>query len=302
MTARSAVAIVTPSYAPDFERCRLLVESLARCAPGLRHYLIVDRRDRGLFAVLEDERTRIIESETLLSPTFIRLPNKRSYWWNWRGPPVRGWIVQQMLKIAAADVISADTLVYVDSDVAFIRPFDAQALDVNGLSGLLDNDYAGGRIVEWTETAARLLGLERQSVPPRGHVGNMICWRREVVLAMCAHIEQATGQSWRQAIARQKSFSEYVLYGTFVRAVIGYAAAGQRPSGVPLIQPSWGTDLSSAEAVRGFFDNFDIRTIGVMAHSKDATDLVQMRIELERLWAANCPTRGRQEVVLTSSA
>ena len=50
-------AIITPSYPPDLERCALLVESLDRCCPGAKHYLIVDRRDISLFRRLASSRT-----------------------------------------------------------------------------------------------------------------------------------------------------------------------------------------------------------------------------------------------------
>lgn len=281
-------AIVTPSYSPDFERCKLLVESLAHCAPQLPHFLIIDRRDREMFRVLEDRRTRIIESEDLLLRTFVRMPTRHSYWFNRRGLPVRGWIIQQMLKIAAANAIDAETLVYVDSDVAFIRPFHDDALLVDGQPGLFDTDYSGGGNVEYTAIACHLLGLDPASVTTRGHIGNMICWRRDNVLAMQRRIEETRGIDWQQAIARQQAFSEYILYGTFVRAILGYPEAGQQPSDAPLIKHSWSTDLSTARAVTEFFADFDPRTLGVMAHSKNATDLAQMRVELERQWRINC--------------
>ncbi len=284
----SGTAIVTPSFSLDFERCKLLVESLARCAPQLPHYLIIDQRDRAMFRMLEDERTTIIESEELLSRIFVRMPMQRSYWFNRRGLPVRGWIMQQILKIAAANVIDEQVLVFVDSDVAFIRPFDETVLLIDGQPGLLDTDFLGGRTIDYGSTACHLLGLNAASVTPRGHIGNMICWRRDNVLAMQHRIEEARGIDWQQAIARQPFFSEYILYGIFVRTVLGYPAAAQQPSDAPLIKHSWGADLSTARAMSNFFAEFDASTVGVMAHSKDAIDLVQMRVELERQWQTFC--------------
>lgn len=284
---RSTAAIVTPSYPPDFERCQMLVDSLENCAPEIEHFIIVDRRDRPVFKVLENYRTHIIESEDILSRVFFSLPAPRGYWFNWRGLPVRGWIMQQIRKIAVANVIEADTLVFVDSDTAFIRKFSTDALNVDGSLGLLDVNFTGAGTTQWTEVACKLLGLDPASVVPRGHVGNLICWRRSNVIAMQQRIEEVNGIGWQEALARQRTFSEYILYGTFVRGVLGYAAARQRPSDVPLIKHSWGSGLASAEGVHAFFSDFDERTLGVMAHSKDETDLVQLRIELERQWEAN---------------
>lgn len=281
-----STAIVTPTYAPDFDRCALLVESLGLCAPTIPHVLIVDRCDRQLFSVLESQRTTIVESQALLPRAFMRLPGRRSIWLNARGLPVRGWIIQQMLKISAASAIDAETLVYVDSDVAFTRPFDPSCLRVGNSTGLLDIDFRDGKTVDYTAIACALLGIDPTDVDPRGHIGNMICWNRETVFAMQRRIEEVSGISWQQAIARKPTFSEYTLYGVFVRGLVGYPAAMQVPTDLPLIKHSWGTDLSTARAVSNFFVDFDARTVGIMAHSKDPTDLVQLRIELERQWRA----------------
>ena len=53
-------APVTPSYAGDFERCALLVETARRCLPpDILHHLFVDRRDIELFRPLASARTRL---------------------------------------------------------------------------------------------------------------------------------------------------------------------------------------------------------------------------------------------------
>jgi len=50
-----------------------------------------------------------------------------------------------------------------------------------------------------------------------GVVGNMICWNRETVIAMRQRVETSTGMDWQVALCRTSSFSEYMLYGIFVR-------------------------------------------------------------------------------------
>ena len=37
-------------------------------------------------------------------------------------PPLRGWIIQQLVKLAVADQISERVIVMADSDLVFIRP------------------------------------------------------------------------------------------------------------------------------------------------------------------------------------
>ena len=74
----------------------------------------------------------------------------------------------------------------------------------------------------WTATARRLLGLPPHDGGIRNHVGNMICWNRETVKAMQRRIESRTGINWQVALARTFSFSEYMIYGIFVRELLGY--------------------------------------------------------------------------------
>ena len=50
-------ALVTASYAPDFERCRLLCETIDRHVTGLgRHYIRGENRDLAFFRQLEKSR------------------------------------------------------------------------------------------------------------------------------------------------------------------------------------------------------------------------------------------------------
>lgn len=285
MTDRSenTFAIVTPTYLPDLERCEILAESLDRTTPEVSHYLIVDRRDRAAFKHLEGRRRRIIESETLLGNWIWRMPGRKSFWLSLRAPPVRGWIIQQILKIAVVDAVPEQTLVFCDSDTAFFRHFDREDLLVDGKVGLLDVDLAGNR--PWTATARRLLGLpENDGLGSRNHVGNMICWNREIVKAMQQRIEVSTGLDWKVALARAPNFSEYMIYGIFVSEVLGYNSIDHAPSSVPLVKPSWHIPLSTDADLDAFFADFDPRTVAIMIHSKDGVDPMRYRKHLEHRW------------------
>lgn len=275
---------MTPSYLPDLERCEILAESLDRLAPHIPHYLIVDRRDRAAFSHLCRGRRQLIESEAIVGKWMWRTPGRKGLWLSLNALPVRGWIIQQILKIGAIEVIPERTLAFCDSDTVFFRRFDRDNLLVDGKIGLLDVDFINDDIRRWTLTARRLLGLAHHDLDFRGHVGNMICWNRETVQAMQRRIEISTGLNWRIALARTPSFSEYIIYGVFVREVLGYQAVDHAPSGVPLVRPSWNIALTSDAAIDGFFADFDPRTVALMVHSKDAVDLTRLRDHLEHWW------------------
>lgn len=279
-----SVALVTPSYPPDLERFRLLVESLDRVHGAFKHYVILDRRDIPAFKQFASERTVIIESEALIEPWLHRWPGRANYWLSHRTLPVRGWIMQQIKKLAIANHTNEDIFINTDSDTCFIKPFQLNNFMTGGKLGLLDTDFTGGSTKIWTSVAAKLLGLDPATVTPRNHVGHLICWHRGTVLALQNHVEQVTGLPWQIAIARQLHFSEYMLYGVFVRDILGYSAAGHAPSVEPLVMGSWHQDLTTESGLNDFFATIFRETIALMIHSKDGIEVSRLRPRFESYW------------------
>ncbi|MCE9621052.1 MAG: DUF6492 family protein [Actinomycetia bacterium] len=278
--------LITPTYLPDLARAELLVESVQRCCPGLAHHLIVDHRDLPHFRHLSDRAT-IICSDDLLPWWIHRLPGRRSLWLSLRSRPNRGWIVQQILKITAASQVAADVSIFCDSDVAFVREFNPTRSLLRGDSvALLDVEFVNDEVREWTDVAGRLLGIAPDTLSPRGHVGNLICWRRDNVVSMIERIENVAGTDWRTALMRLPTFSEYILYGAHTRAVLGHEYAGQHPSTLPLVKASWGLDLGDEHALNDFFAELDPATVAVMIHSKDGIDPARYRDRLATMWDA----------------
>ena len=206
---------MTPTYWRDLAQCELLAESLDRFAPHVPHYLIVDRRDRSAFSHLERGKRRLVESEALVGKWLWQMPGRKAVWLSLKAPPVRGWIMQQILKIGVIEAIPERTLVFCDSDMAFFRRFERDDLLVNGKVGLLDVDFVNDECRRWTAAARRLLGLSEHDGGYHGHVGNMICWNRETVKAMQQRIEKSTGRNWQVALAQVPSFSEVTCYTEF---------------------------------------------------------------------------------------
>ena len=75
------------------------------------------------------------------------MPGQRGHWLSLKAPPVRGWILLRILKIAAVAAIPERTLIFCDFDVAFFRKFDREDLLVEGKVGLLDVDYVDEEVV-----------------------------------------------------------------------------------------------------------------------------------------------------------
>ena len=280
------LAFVTPSFPPDLERCALLVESLDRFGVQFRHYIIVDRAHRAAFSHLASGRTKLIESESLVDRRFKRLELKGGIWLNWRALPMRGWIAQQVKKIAAARVANEDILVMTDSDVTFVRPFGIEEFLIDGKTGLLDVNYCAGLVPTWTKVAARLLGLPDEP-QLRGHVAQMIAWRRTHMLGLIERIEATTGLPWQVAIARLRTFSEYITYGVYIREVIGYDISLHAPSQRPLVKQPWDYTLTEAHEMARFFAEIEPENIAVMIHSKHGIPLSAARPHLDKIFASH---------------
>ena len=283
----ATMAMVTPSYGGDYERCEMLVESLGHCAPNLQHYVVVDSHDLPRFRHLASARTIVVDTREVLDPWLRKLPGRSGIWWSLRTPPVRGWIVQQLVKLGADRLCSEDVLVCCDSDTVFIRPFGYDSFVVDGKLGLLDVDYCDDSVKTWTRSARCLLGIPASPDRHRGHVGVLIAWHRSMLGEMQRRIEATAGMPWQQPIARLRTFSEYVTYGTFVREVIGYAASPHAPSTVGLVKASWGNKLDSQTKLREFFSDLQPENIAVMVHSKDGVDPLAYRQHVEALWKSS---------------
>ena len=119
MAGRSAVrrmSVITPSFAPDFELCVELHRSiLDNSADSVHHHIIVPRSDIKLFGRLAGQRTHILCEADFLPRSFVHLPGS-NFTFNLRRlfPPVRGWILQQIVKLAAVAASDSDVVVVVE--------------------------------------------------------------------------------------------------------------------------------------------------------------------------------------------
>ena len=278
-------AIVTPSYAPDFERCRLLSETVERHVTGnYHHYLIVDHRDRQQFQSLEGPRTTVVTVESVVPWWLRRPPLARRWWLSLKTPPVRNWILQQVVKLSVAEFIEADAYIFVDSDVAFIRPLCVETLSQDG--GLLLFRVEGAARLPthgpWHQTAAKLLGLPPSDYFGATYIGNLITWRRETLKLLYRHMESVTGLPWIEAVCRQWHLSEYILYGIFVEHVLK-TESGHHYSDIPLCHISWDYTLKSDADLAGFFSEVWPEHVAVMVSSKQQIDVTRYRELLERV-------------------
>lgn len=281
------LSIITPSFGPDFELCAALHRSVLAYAPdSVRHHIIVPKADRALFQRLAGPRAEIHDEAEFLPRSIRRLPavgyslNLRRPW-----PPLRGWILQQIIKLAAASQSADEVVLLVDSDIVFVRPFTAQTYLRNGVVRLYrkpeEVDDRLPRHVLWHRTARRLLGLPAADPPYPDYVSSVLAWDPALVRRLLARVSETTGRSWVEAVGACLHFSEWTLYGVFVEQLVRGAAAGF--SSDPLCHAYWDETPLDEHSIAEFLARIRPTDVAVMISAKSRTPLSLRNVALARL-------------------
>lgn len=279
-------AIVTASFAPDFERCKLLCETIDRHVTGYtRHYILVEHRDIALFRQLEGPRRVVIDENDLLPSWFRSYPDpfslgKRRVWLSLRTIPLRGWHAQQFRRIAIAHHADEDAFFYVDSDVAFLRPFDCRVnwrgndLRLFRRDGALLEPVPGDQLL-WSQHAGKVLGIDPAQKSPHDYVGTLMAWRRDALLSMCERIEQVNGMHWIAAMGRVRSFSECMIYGRYADEI--QKGEGYFHDGTEFCRVYWFAPAPTDEEFRGFVEAMTPEQVAIGMQSFIGADIRHIR-------------------------
>lgn len=280
--------VITPTYRGDREQFALLNESFQRFAPpGLLHQVIVDRCDLPLFEPFRHDRMRLTTAEAVLPGHVRKLTVAgRSAWVSTRFPPVRNWIAQQLMKIAAACAADRPFVLFADSDVVFLRPFGVDRFTDGHRVALSRVRAEFEDLPHWRQASARLL---KAGDPGRfatvNYVSNLIPWRRDTARAMVARVEAEHRGGWAASVARELRFSEYTLYGVFAEEVLGLDDAGHYPWDDPILNMCWDEPMASRTEIDKLLDRTLDDHIGAMFHSKAPFHPGHLRAAVESWWA-----------------
>lgn len=297
------VAVVTVSYRGDLELAGDLCRSIDTfLAQGAEHILIVPRSDMALFEAFARPGRRVLAVESVLPRGYVQLPAPRtlrigSYErrireiWVGPGGVVRGWIVQQILKLSAPAFTDREILVFADSDIVLVAPLTVERLARDGLVRLYRRPGASPELpthTRWHEVSARLLGLESRGNLGADYIGNLITWRRSTLVRLQERLAQMNrGRRWDKVVARQREFSEYMLYGNFVDLGQRDDESGHYVESEDLVHAGWFFDLGTDEGVDQFESGFTPGQVGVAIQSTEPFTLAERR-ELVR----RATTRG----------
>lgn len=268
-------AIITPSYAPDYHRCKLLCESMDKHnSDAFNHYVVVDKKDYKLFSCLQSSHRQVITVESVLPWWIIKSPFKNG-WFSFKSIPLRNWIVQQLVKLSMAKVVKEDILIFVDSDVVFVKNFslnnflDGDRVRLFRQPGVVPHESELGK---WADVSTNLLKIPAVDFPTSNYLGNFIVWRRDNVLALYQHLEQVHGKNWIEVIANSWHLSEYMLYGIFVEYVLGETSNHYYDDQL-ICHNYWETTPMTDNKVKDFFSNIPKQCFAVMVSAKSDTKL-----------------------------
>ena len=290
------VSLITVSYGPDLARCRRLCESVVRFVDdSIEHVVVVPRRDLPLFeGVGAPGRTRVMAVESVLPGWIRRVPGLTKWWWTTQSLPVRGWIMQQVTKLAMHTALDSDVIVMVDSDVAFIRPFGAGHVvrDDQVRFHRLPGPIPAEVFKRYHRKAGELLGIPVRDDYGSDYVAQVLPWRRDVVERLVRRVESVAGRDWRTVLCRTRHFSEGILYGVFVEYVLK-EQAGHYWDDVDLCHCSWHHRVEGVEGAKRFIREAPEHCVAVLVQSNLGIDPAGYDAVLREVWDSNDREGGR---------
>lgn len=272
------MVVVTPTYAPDLELFADLHASVLQCFPDdVRHLVIVDESDIPLFRRFEGSRCVIVGVRDVLPGSVVPLPFSK-LWLNLRRPvpPLRGWILQQLVKLAIGAQLHERVIVMADSDLVFIRPVSVETFMPSGRVRLyrLDDgiDESLTRHVRWHAVSHELVGLPAPAPPPLpDYVSSLNTWDGDVVRRMIRRVEDLAGRRWLERVGKELHFSEWTLYGVYADQCEG--AEGVTLTSESLCHSVWGNVPLTVDGAAAELASVGPHDVAYMIGSKTRTPL-----------------------------
>lgn len=249
--------LVTPTYAPDFSRCEAMLKSSARYVSGVnQHLILIDEPDWALFKPLESANVKLACKSEYLPTAISRIPFQKRWWLTRCSLPVRGWILQQIVKLAVAAQSRADSVSFIDSDVLFVKPFHLDRLWHEGQLRLFRDvrgpkQYRNIRYRNWYSFACNALDLGKPEHQHSAFISQLASMRPELVRRLFTKLETSFQRPWYQILLNRLDFSEYTLYGLFAES-LGEERSGHYFTQSELCHSSWFYDIHTEKDIQSF--------------------------------------------------
>ncbi len=209
---------VLPLTRRDVPRARILRTSLEKffCDLGTCWVITPDLDARVIEPHFDDRRYRIIPESTVVPEL------------SWYGalrrialrPPAEGWLIQQLIKLAAADIVGTEFYLTLDADVICTRPVRYGDLVKSGKA--IGERFDHPPNSKNYDRAAQILRLPRSTW---AHPVTPSILSRKAVQMMQQHIATFIPKpvrlfprfgNWRGYLLLNQPWTEYTLYATFV--------------------------------------------------------------------------------------
>ena len=264
-------ALFTVTWRGDIFAFKQLCNSIDRWMPDVRHIVAVDHSDVALFSEFAGPFREIVDcSEFLPSLHEFSLFGRR-LWWKFPFHIIRGWIYQQLSKIAIVSTFDEAAIVIVDSDVVFIRKLETGDIFDNSSVVYFRNLGASSgppsQSSRWHDAAATTLGLPMRGYTGADYISGAVIWSTDVVRAMLHRIESIHGGKWLKPLLRHLRISEYVTYGVFCDHVSGPHRTLISPTPAELAHCSWNYDFDESGGVEMFVSELPDDAAAVLVQS-----------------------------------
>lgn len=194
---------VLPLVWYDYERFQILQESLDRfeCL-GTLWIITRDEEYRELRGKIKG-RDIIILPETSIVPE-IDMRND-----------IYGWNKQQIIKLAAADLVHTDLFMIFDADVICTSRIQYDDIIRDGKSPCYRYPYSSDYNAEWYQWAKNLL---RQEGVGLAHAVTPNILHREGVWSLSSRLEKLYDAPWRKTLVDKLPWTEFAIYFTHLEA------------------------------------------------------------------------------------
>ncbi len=296
---QQSIALVTKTYRGDLVSFRQLCASIDQHMPDTRHIVAVDRGDLHIFHEFASSTREIVNCSAILPNLHEFSVFGRRLWWHRSGRLVRGWIYQQLAKIAVVASLPEKAAVIVDSDARFIAPLSsARIFDGQAVRMFRNPGAPSGPVEEsskWHDVAANALGLAQRGYTGADYIAGATIWSPEVVRAMIERIRSVHGNDWLTPLVRPLRISEYVIYGVFCDHVDGPHQKQVFATDKELAHCSWFYDLDKPDELDRFVDALEPDMVAALVQSiqrlpDDQREILFARLKVQhgRL-SANAP-------------
>jgi hypothetical protein len=224
----------TPSYTGDLARAIWLRRSVETFFDGQApHIISVPNRDMPAFrrSLGQQENVQLIPQEEFVDAYFFpntlyRIVSRLAPSQLWRFEKhagKRGWIIQQIVKLNCSRLIKDGAVVFLDSDLFFIRHFSLRDLGLDKSQRILVRNLPSTESARHRQhiTNSRLI----LGIPPGStdhtYMGSPAIWYVDWLNQLHNYLEIISGKPWQQVLFDvQFNISEYTIYGVFIDEVV----------------------------------------------------------------------------------